>query len=666
MPRVWLLFMSWLADVGAVSALRACLNRALQSLPVTQHALVWGHWSTLPLPLPAETRTSVTSRQLMFDSHKRVAHAQALLAEGNTRAGVLQLMAAVDEEARTGRKSSAEDAWGLLAAALAELADPGSIPAARILRSGIARRPHECGVLWCTLAELSVRAGAFEAARDVYEEAVSSVGSVRDFALVFDAYVKFEEALLAAAAEEEAEAGSKGLAEGKDASFSELLPVSSLGEAVDDEDLRFARLEQLIDRQPLLLSSVLLRQNPHNVHEWARRATTFAKLDAPSRVVETYADAIKTVDPTLAVGKPHTLWAALARFYEGRGELDEARAVLRHGTSASFPSSEPIVTLWCAWAEMELRNGCVPEAVKVAHAAVARRGVRVAEKLGAAGALVSQRDVSSSSRLWALVLDLDMAYATLPALLASFNAAAAAKAVTVASVLVVAAHFAAASAVEEAFRVYQAGLTLFHWPLSADIWYAYLDTFVGRYGGAKLERARDLFDSALGDCPPSASAALLRLYATFEERHGSLRRCMSLLDRASDVVDPSDRYGVYAVYLSKAAEYYGAVKCRPIYEKALQACSPEQAKILARRFAALETQLGEVDRARAALRFGAQFADPKADAAYWAAWAEWEVANGTEETYRDLLRTKRSYVLSAAPSAIPALSITAVKAGGGT
>ena len=35
-----------------------------------------------------------------------------------------------------------------------------------------------------------------------------------------------------------------------------------------------------------------------------------------------------------------------------------------------------------------------------------------------------------------------------------------------------------------------------------DIWLAYLKQFVARYGGAKLERARDLFESALLGCPP--------------------------------------------------------------------------------------------------------------------------------------------------------------------
>lgn len=53
-----------------------------------------------------------------------------------------------------------------------------------------------------------------------------------------------------------------------------LLFVSFIPEDIDLE-LRLARFEQLIARRPLLLNSVLLRQNPHNVHEWHKRVKLY-------------------------------------------------------------------------------------------------------------------------------------------------------------------------------------------------------------------------------------------------------------------------------------------------------------------------------------------------------------------------------------------------------
>lgn len=51
--------------------------------------------------------------------------------------------------------------------------------------------------------------------------------------------------------------------------------MTKLMEMSDVEDIiiemRLARLENLMERRPLLLNSVLLRQNPHNVNEWIKR-----------------------------------------------------------------------------------------------------------------------------------------------------------------------------------------------------------------------------------------------------------------------------------------------------------------------------------------------------------------------------------------------------------
>lgn len=36
-------------------------------------------------------------------------------------------------------------------------------------------------------------------------------------------------------------------------------------------EMRLARLENLMERRPILVNSVLLRQNPHNCNEWLKR-----------------------------------------------------------------------------------------------------------------------------------------------------------------------------------------------------------------------------------------------------------------------------------------------------------------------------------------------------------------------------------------------------------
>jgi pre-mRNA-splicing factor SYF1 len=47
---------------------------------------------------------------------------------------------------------------------------------------------------------------------------------------------------------------------------------------------------------------------------------------------------------------------------------------------------------------------------------------------------------------------------------------------------------------EKAFRIFERGVAILRWPHVSSIWITYLATFVSRYGGRKIERARELFE----------------------------------------------------------------------------------------------------------------------------------------------------------------------------
>lgn len=74
------------------------------------------------------------------------------------------------------------------------------------------------------------------------------------------------------------------------------------------------------------------------VQEWHNRVHLF-EGDAHQQI-QTYTEAVKTVDPNQAVGKPHTLWCAFAHFYERHGDIDNARAVFDKATQVWPDASE--------------------------------------------------------------------------------------------------------------------------------------------------------------------------------------------------------------------------------------------------------------------------------------------------------------------------------------
>lgn len=72
-----------------------------------------------------------------------------------------------------------------------------------------------------------------------------------------------------------------------------------------------------------MIFSVLLRQNPHNVHEWLKRIKLYE--GQPQKVVDTFTEAVQTVDVKLQTGKLCSLWVAFAKFYENNNQLQDVR-----------------------------------------------------------------------------------------------------------------------------------------------------------------------------------------------------------------------------------------------------------------------------------------------------------------------------------------------------
>ena len=80
----------------------------------------------------------------------------------------------------------------------------------------------------------------------------------------------------------------------------------------------------------------MLRQNPHNVAEWLNRVELFKQKEKPHEIINTYTEAVQTVDPKQAVGKLHHLWVNFAKFYDENDQLEDARVILEKATHVAF------------------------------------------------------------------------------------------------------------------------------------------------------------------------------------------------------------------------------------------------------------------------------------------------------------------------------------------
>jgi pre-mRNA-splicing factor SYF1 len=80
----------------------------------------------------------------------------------------------------------------------------------QLIRHALRRYTDEVGRLWICLADYHLRQGLFGRAREIFEEAIASVATARDFGIVFNAYMKFEEQMVEAEIEEIQEDDEEG------------------------------------------------------------------------------------------------------------------------------------------------------------------------------------------------------------------------------------------------------------------------------------------------------------------------------------------------------------------------------------------------------------------------------------------------------------------------
>jgi pre-mRNA-splicing factor SYF1 len=102
--------------------------------------------------------------------------------------------------------------------------------------------------------------------------------------------------------------------------------------------------------------------------------------------------------------------------------------------------------------------------------------------------------VYKSTKVWNVYLDLEESLGTIETTRTAYDRAIELRVATPQMVLNYASFLEERQYWEESFRVYEKGVSLFQFPHVKPIWKLYLDKFVARYAGTKLERARDLFE----------------------------------------------------------------------------------------------------------------------------------------------------------------------------
>lgn len=628
MPRIWEMYLSFLLQQPLVTQTRRTFDRALRALPVTQHNRIWRLYKGFARSASGQTAVKIWARYMQIHPENAEDYIELLVDMGQYTEAVKVYMNILDNQRFQSKNGKSNfQLWTEMVDLLVSKAkkiDTGpqvGIDVDAILQSGIARFADQRGKLWAGLATYWITKGDFEKARDVFEEGITTVMTVRDFTLIFDSYVEFEESIIGSLMEAAAVRSEKG----------------KLDEEADfDLDLRMLRFEQLMDRRPFLVNDVLLRQNPHNVIEWEKRVALWG--ENKQEAVNTYTAAIAAVSPKKAHGKFSELWVNYAKLYESGGDLGTARVIFDKAVKVPFKSVAELAETWCEWAEMELRAENFEQAVGIMAKATQAPKKSTVDYFDET--LSPQQRVHKSWKLWSFYVDLVESVSSIEETRKVYERIFELRIATPQTVVNYANLLEENKYFEDSFKIYERGLDLFSYPVAFELWNLYLTKAVDRKIG--IERLRDLFEQALDECPPKFAKSLYLMYGNLEEERGLARHAMRIYERATRAVSDEDRFEMFEFYITKSASNFGLTSARPIYERAISALPDQEAKEMCLKFAEMERRLGEIDRARAIYGHASQFCDPRTNATFWQKWESFEVQHGNEDTFKEMLRIKRS------------------------
>lgn len=486
--------------------------------------------------------------------------------------------------------------------------------------------PDQLGRVYVKLAQFYINTGDSAKAVDIFEKGIHTVMTVKDFTLIFDAYMEFEET-----------------------SISKLVEAEEDGVKLDSQ---MARFESNLAKREFLINDILLKQDKNNVSTWLDRIKLFTKEEI-KQALETYVKALTTIDP-VASRDLHLLWIGYYKVYEENGDLKTARSILSTAVKVPFKNVDELVEIWIEWANLEMRHDDFDQAILLLSKATELKHKDVDfydEKLSA------QVRAPKSLKLWSFYIDLVEITEDVHKTMQVYEQTVDLKLATPLIIINYCTFLEEHSRFEQCFSVFDRAVNLFTYPVVFEIWNIYLSKAVQlqKPMGLSVERVRDLFDRALEECPARLSKPIYMLYANFEEGEGSISKSLKLYtdamakllsalepDRLSDQV--KQILDVVRIQVVKCKQYSGSSSARTAFEFAIDKVPNTAEKgDLFTDFAQLEVDLGEITRARLILEHAATSLipiDPSLERV-WDFWKSVEVAHGNEETFKAMLRFRR-------------------------
>lgn len=290
--------------------------------------------------------------------------------------------------------------------------------------------------------------------------------------------------------------------------------------------------------------------------------------------------------------------------------------ILFKGSSVNYRLFEDYLNVWVRWCEMLLEEHFYQDALKVVKHVLFRKKNPPTEDNEEARSIKNIDELlKSNTSLWQLYIDLEISIGNFQTIKMAYERCKEHRCLTPVMLINFTNYIWNEAYFEETFRVFEFAVGNFKWPSLYEIWISYIDKFKSRYGTSAVgvERARSMFERLLKDTPVQHCGTFYFMYAEFEEEYGMYSHAIEIYDRMIEAVPKPEKYQAYSIYINKVTKLLGITKTRAIFDSAMQNLTEKEVLKIGSKYAQLEQNLGEIERARSVYTYISQFTDPRDD-----------------------------------------------------
>ena len=206
MPIIWMNYIQFMMEQNSITKTKIIFNKALQAIPITQHKKLWEIYIPWVESLIGchKSKIEIFKRYIKFNPDYKEKFINFLIGIKEFNLAIYFIIEILNDENFYSKENKSQYYyWIMLCQIINNYPEDLNLSkynkelnVDKVIRHGIKKYTDEVGNLWVTLANYYIKMGLIEKAREIFEEALEKILTVRDFSLIFNAYLNFEQEMM--------------------------------------------------------------------------------------------------------------------------------------------------------------------------------------------------------------------------------------------------------------------------------------------------------------------------------------------------------------------------------------------------------------------------------------------------------------------------------------